>query len=132
MAQQRKLYNEEPPWARGKDVAVPGTSMHNYGLAADIGPPDQMDWVHAHAAQFGLYFPMSWEDWHIEPIGAGLGGFGPARVWLDANGGLPAPGGTPGTVTAVTTAPPPGAGTGLVATGPNRLHHPVELPVNSI
>lgn len=52
-------------------VAAPGKSNHNSGLAADLRfqDDDAKAWAHANAAAFGLYFPMPWEDWHIEPFG---------------------------------------------------------------
>lgn len=47
-------------------------SMHCKGLAADLAfenaATDQ--WVHAHAADYGLVQPLPWEPWHFEPIGA--------------------------------------------------------------
>lgn len=54
--------------AARKYVAPPGHSKHNEGIAADLS--GDLAWAHAHAAQFGLYFPMSWETWHIEPVGS--------------------------------------------------------------
>jgi hypothetical protein len=48
-------------------VAPPGNSNHEKGLAADLG--GDLDWAHQHAGEFGLSFPMSWENWHIEPAG---------------------------------------------------------------
>jgi hypothetical protein len=53
-------------------VAPPGHSQHNRGNAIDLsyGSPEAMRAAHQYAAQFGLTFPMSYEDWHIEPIGA--------------------------------------------------------------
>jgi hypothetical protein len=50
-------------------VARPGASDHNHGVAGDLGFKDDAarEWAHAHAAEFGLHFPMSWEPWHIEP-----------------------------------------------------------------
>lgn len=53
-------------------VAPPGNSRHNYGLAVDFGwgTPEAREWVHANAGNFGLHFPMDWENWHLEPIGA--------------------------------------------------------------
>ena len=47
-------------------------SMHCKGLAADLAFADDatQQWAHDHAADFGLTFPMSWEPWHAEPIGA--------------------------------------------------------------
>lgn len=52
-------------------VARPGKSNHGRGIAADLsfGNPAARKWAHANAARFGLTFPMSWEPWHIEPIG---------------------------------------------------------------
>lgn len=52
-------------------VARPGKSHHNQGIAADLGFTDAgaRQWVHANAARFGLFFPMEWEPWHIEPVG---------------------------------------------------------------
>jgi hypothetical protein len=49
-------------------VAPPGKSNHNHGLAADLG--GDMELAHQLAPQYGLTFPMSWENWHIEPVGA--------------------------------------------------------------
>jgi hypothetical protein len=52
-------------------VARPGKSHHNQGIAADLGFGNSAarEWVHANAARFGLFFPMDWEPWHIEPLG---------------------------------------------------------------
>ena len=49
-------------------VAPPGRSQHNMGNAADLRylDPAAMDWAHQNAAQFGLAFPLSNENWHIE------------------------------------------------------------------
>lgn len=57
--------------AARKWVAPPGRSNHNRGIAADLGFADASarNWAHANAGRFGLRFPMSWEPWHIEPIG---------------------------------------------------------------
>jgi hypothetical protein len=54
-----------------KHVAPPGMSKHNLGLAADLryATPEAKAWAHKHAKEFGLNFRMSWEDWHIEPLG---------------------------------------------------------------
>lgn len=56
-------------------VARPGTSHHEKGIAADLGFADAgaRQWAHANAARFGLSFPMEWEPWHIEPLGAAPG-----------------------------------------------------------
>lgn len=65
-----KKYGSES--AARHHVAPPGHSKHNEGLAADLGFSDAAAKakVHQIAAQYGLYFPMSWEDWHIEPVGS--------------------------------------------------------------
>lgn len=61
-----------------KWVAPPGNSQHNHGNAADLSfngrslrhaPPEVVAWVHENAAQFGLHFPLSNENWHVEPLG---------------------------------------------------------------
>jgi hypothetical protein len=51
-----------------KWVAPPGNSQHNKGNAADLGfsSPEVRKWVHDHASEFGLTFPLSNENWHIE------------------------------------------------------------------
>jgi hypothetical protein len=62
-----------------KWVAPPGKSNHNHGQAVDLSyngkslkhaPPEVIEWVHANAGKYGLTFPMSWENWHIEPVTA--------------------------------------------------------------
>lgn len=57
--------------AARKWVAPPGRSHHNHGIAADLGFANAgaRQWVHDNASRFGLYFPMEWEPWHIEPAG---------------------------------------------------------------
>lgn len=62
-----KKYGSEQ--AAQKYVARPGTSWHEKGLAADLRFADQrtLQWVHDHAGDYGLAFPMSWEPWHIQP-----------------------------------------------------------------
>jgi secretion/DNA translocation related TadE-like protein len=65
-AEQAALYEEKPDLA-----APPGHSMHELGLAADLGFPSEFarDLAHASAGSCGLEFPVSYEPWHIEPIG---------------------------------------------------------------
>lgn len=65
--EQAALYEEKPDLA-----APPGHSMHELGLAADLGFSSEAtrDLAHALAGSCGLVFPMSYEPWHIEPIGA--------------------------------------------------------------
>jgi hypothetical protein len=41
-------------------------SHHTAGTAADLR--GDLAWAHAHAAEFGLRFPMTWENWHVEPM----------------------------------------------------------------
>ena len=53
-------------------------SQHNHGKAADLGyngqslknaPPHVVKWLHDNAGQYGLKFPLSNENWHIEDSG---------------------------------------------------------------
>lgn len=57
-------------------VAPPGHSYHNKGLAADLGFTGEgsLAWAHQHAGDYGLVFPLSNENWHIELAGARGGG----------------------------------------------------------
>lgn len=74
---QEQLWKEalvkygSPEEAR-KWVAPPGRSQHNHGAAADLKflSPEAKAWVHANAGKYGLAFPLSNEDWHIELAGA--------------------------------------------------------------
>lgn len=69
-SQQARLYSRYVSGVKGQArAAKPGSSNHNFGLAFDlIYKPGGKAWAHANAARFGLRFPMSDEDWHIEPI----------------------------------------------------------------
>ncbi len=60
------------PEAARRWVAPPGHSQHGEGNAADLqfGSDAARDWVHQNAAGFGLNFPLSNENWHIELAGA--------------------------------------------------------------
>jgi hypothetical protein len=68
-AEQAALYAEKPDLA-----APPGHSMHELGLAADLGYPSDQAREIAHSSAFscGLEFPMSYEPWHVEPTGVGV------------------------------------------------------------
>ena len=67
---------------KGAKAAVPGSSMHNYGLASD-GP----HWGGRNPGAFGLRYPMSFEPWHVEPnearAWAGQGGFRGAGLFTE-------------------------------------------------
>ena len=65
-AQQAALFEEKPALA-----APPGRSNHELGLAADLGYPsaEAERSAHEQAASCGLEFPVSYEPWHVEPIG---------------------------------------------------------------
>lgn len=47
----------------GAPAAVPGTSLHEFGLAAD-GP----HWSNRNPAMQRLTYPMSYEPWHVQPV----------------------------------------------------------------
>jgi hypothetical protein len=76
--EQRVLWNRSDK--SGRMVARPGRSLHNFGQAADLtwdgktldtrkgAPPEVVQWFQENADRFGLKFPMSWEDWHVEPV----------------------------------------------------------------
>lgn len=82
-AQQAQLYAAAiqkygSPQAARQWVAPPGRSMHNKGLAVDLGyggtklgagDVGAIAKAHATAEDYGLTFPLSNENWHIEPIG---------------------------------------------------------------
>lgn len=51
----------------GKMVAPPGKSRHNCGLAVDVTGWGK-DLSNEELKKYGLYKPMGYEDWHIEPV----------------------------------------------------------------
>ncbi|MBN8935186.1 MAG: D-alanyl-D-alanine carboxypeptidase family protein [Rhizobiales bacterium] len=74
---QRQLWEKSDK--SGKWVAPPGRSLHNHGQAVDLSwkgqslaraPQEVLDWVHQNAGRYGIYFPMSYEPWHAEPVGS--------------------------------------------------------------
>lgn len=80
-------------------VAAPGKSNHNWGVAADLGfDGDAEAWAHENAPRYGLVFPMSWEPWHIEPIGVREGTYQSDAPDLPTEG-------NPGTPESYTVAP---------------------------
>lgn len=58
-----------------KWVAPPGNSQHNKGNAADLGygSDNARKWAHDNAGKFGLSFPLSNENWHVEDADARAG-----------------------------------------------------------
>lgn len=65
--EQQKIWDETPVERRGKYVAAPGRSRHQYGLAADI-KGFILYLSNKDLEPYGIYKPMSYERWHIEPI----------------------------------------------------------------
>lgn len=74
---QKELYAKSDK--SGHMVARPGHSQHNFGRAVDLSyngqslsraPQEVRNWVHENARKYGMYFPMSYEPWHIEPVGS--------------------------------------------------------------
>lgn len=65
---QQALKKYGSPEAARKWVAPPGNSQHNHGHAADLKylGADARKWAHENASQYGLSFPLSNENWHIE------------------------------------------------------------------
>ena len=63
-AEQAALHEQKPDLA-----APPGHSMHEIGLAADLGYPSDAvrSQAHASAGSCGLEFPVPYEPWHVEP-----------------------------------------------------------------
>lgn len=77
IARQKELWDASDK--SGKMVAAPGRSFHNFGEAADLTfngvrldrlPKEQQAALHESASKFGLTFPMDYEPWHVQPIGA--------------------------------------------------------------
>jgi hypothetical protein len=74
--QQAKLYADAVAKYGAKDAAnwaaPPGHSNHEKGLAADLSFADDAtrNAVHQRAQQYGLWFPLSNENWHVEPLGS--------------------------------------------------------------
>lgn len=53
---------------KGPPANRPGTSAHEVGMAADITPDRNSDYVHLHAVwrYLGLAVPYPREPWHVE------------------------------------------------------------------
>lgn len=83
------------------DGSIAKGSNHLHGRAVDLtyngsrldkAPKEVRDWVHQNAANYGLRFPMSWEQWHIEPSGGAAGGgttVVPSRDGVAARSSMP-------------------------------------------
>lgn len=69
---QNALAKYGSPEVARKWVAPPGNSKHNLGFASDLrfGNDAARQWAHANAAKYGLTFPLSNENWHVELMGA--------------------------------------------------------------
>lgn len=74
---QRKLWNAAlakygSVRAARRWVAPPGHSYHGRGLAVDLkyASADAREWVRDNAKKYGLHFPLSNENWHIEMVGS--------------------------------------------------------------
>lgn len=81
----------------GNLAAPPGQSNHNHGAAADVNLTAKQREL---APQFGLGFPVSGEDWHIELVGdaasqitSGGGGSYPSSGGGSSSGGTTTSGG---------------------------------------
>jgi hypothetical protein len=71
--EQQAIWDSTPPERRGIYVAAPGSSRHQYGIAADI-TGFILNLSNAELEVYGLYKPMSYENWHIEPVETRIGG----------------------------------------------------------
>lgn len=79
LAEQARLYARWLARVPGQaPAAPPGSSNHNFGLASDgarLGG--------RNPGKYGLVYPMSYEPWHIEPVGARAMRGGGAGGWID-------------------------------------------------
>jgi len=75
VAEQQVLYDQAMATygsntVPGHQVAAPGHSQHNFGMAVDLsfGSPEARAWAHENAPRFGMHFPVPGEDWHVELV----------------------------------------------------------------
>lgn len=64
--EQQQLWDESDQ--TGKWVARPGESKHNFGLAVDVKNETIRAMSNEELSQYGLYKPMDYENWHLEPV----------------------------------------------------------------
>lgn len=60
-----------PAGTKMSNGSIAKGSQHEHGLASDLKYADAATrkWAHDNAARFGLHFPLSNENWHIEMKG---------------------------------------------------------------
>ena len=61
-------YSKPSSWVGGTEVATPGFSTHEYGLAIDVSDTTIRALKNSDLKPYGLYKRLSSENWHIEPI----------------------------------------------------------------
>jgi len=66
-SEQQDIWDTTSIERRGKYVAAPGHSRHQYGLGADV-KVWMLYLMNTQLEKYGLYKHMSSERWHIEPI----------------------------------------------------------------
>src|SRR3990167_1852619 len=54
--------------AASRWVAPPGSSKHGPPCGCAIDAYGDLTGAHREAGRFGVYFPMYWEPWHMQPI----------------------------------------------------------------
>lgn len=81
----------------GSGHMVAKNSNHTKGIAADLAGPCTATNHKAAPEQFGLWFRMSWEPWHIEPNGAVQGGGAQTSPPAGSYSSSPSSGATSGT-----------------------------------
>lgn len=95
-AEQQRLYDLYKA-GKGNLAAAPGSSNHEKGLAADIGPPSEYGWLAQNAPKYGLKEPMpDKEPWHWEPTDVVGGGSTTPDAGESAGGTAPSAGGSGG------------------------------------
>jgi len=89
-----------PAGYRKPDGSIAKGSYHLHGQAVDFGwngqllkpgnaPQDVIDWVHQNAGKYGVYFPMDYESWHVEPLGTRGSTATPRAAGVSARAAMP-------------------------------------------